>query len=55
MLAFAPGQEVSVQEGPWQGFRGKVDRCVKERVWVWMSLFGRPSSVEMPAGTLEAA
>lgn len=55
MLAFAPGQRVKVLEGAWQGFEGPVDRCVKERVWVLMSLFGRVSPVEMQAGALEAA
>lgn len=57
MQAFAPQQDVVVtaEKGPWQGWRGKVQKSDKERVWVLMEIFGAKRPVEFPASALEAA
>jgi transcriptional antiterminator NusG len=48
-IPFLPGQVVEITEGPFSDFSGTVEEVLPEKgkVKVSVSLFGRPTSVEM--------
>lgn len=54
-MIFVPGDAVRVSEGPWWGHAGFVDRSDKERVYVLLSLFNRPTRVSVRREWVEKA
>ncbi len=54
-IPFRPGQVVEVKEGPFSDFSGTVEEVFHEKgkVRVQVSLFGRPTSVELDYTQLE--
>jgi transcription antitermination factor NusG len=44
---------VKVEEGPFVGFSGIVQRTTRERVWILLNLFGRQSEVPFTRDQVE--
>src|SRR2546430_2458042 len=55
-IPFLPGQVVEITEGPFSDFSGTVEEVIpdKGKVRVSVSLFGRPTSVELDYLQLKA-
>ncbi len=53
MAYFTPGTKVKVTEGPFAGFKGVVEYTDQQRVWVLLSLLGRPTPVALGKDSLE--
>lgn len=50
---FEVGEEVTVVEGPFKSFVGTIDSIEKEKVRVSLSVFGRPTPVEVEKNQIE--
>ena len=56
LIPFLPGQVVEITEGPFSDFSGTVEEVIRDKgkVRVAVSLFGRPTSVELDYLQLKA-
>ncbi len=50
------GQKIRVKTGAFANFTGEIDDVNndKQKIWMWVSLFGRPTRVEVDFGEVEA-